>query len=325
VGADAYRVGGFRSCGDRVVRVDIVERLADMIRAASTLRVINGSPSGPAAFQVTSQMTSLTGCSGEGFASILKALGFESLTTRRGEIVWPAAAAPVAAPAETTVAPGPEAGPAEGDPDDNPDTAALAAAAEAPPASDPAPDVEPVQPVVDASVAEPAEISSDADVAPSDPPTGIETAEQVAVEIQPEAPPVLTDDEIVTIWRFARPPASSHPRPARQPQRRFAAPAGPRTQPQQAATDAPDGHAASESRAPRERRAPPSERPVHEGKRKTWDTKKTQRRPDDKRDARALSGDRPTVEKKPAIDPMSPFAKLMELRSILESESKKRS
>ncbi len=96
VSGDTYRVGGFRSCGDRVVRVDIVERLADMIRAASTLRVVNGSPSGPAAFQVTSQMTSLTGCSGEGFASILKALGFESLTVRRGEIVWPAAAAPVA-------------------------------------------------------------------------------------------------------------------------------------------------------------------------------------------------------------------------------------
>ena len=87
-----YRVGGFRPCGDRVVRVDIVERLADMIRAASTLRIVGGSDSGPSAFQVTSQMTSLTGCSGEGFASILKALGFESLTVRRSEIVWPAAA-----------------------------------------------------------------------------------------------------------------------------------------------------------------------------------------------------------------------------------------
>ena len=97
VNAETYRVGGFRACGDRVVRVDIVERLADMIRAASVLRVV-GSDSGPAGFQVTSQMTSLTGCSGDGFASILKALGFESQTVRRSEVVWPAAAVPVTPP-----------------------------------------------------------------------------------------------------------------------------------------------------------------------------------------------------------------------------------
>ena len=103
VSAETYRVGGFRRCGDRVVRVDIVERLADMIRAGSTLRVV-GSDSGPAAFQVTSQMTSLTGCSGDSFFSILKALGFESLTVRRNEIVWPAASAPVAAPADVAAA-----------------------------------------------------------------------------------------------------------------------------------------------------------------------------------------------------------------------------
>ncbi len=42
VSSETYRIGGFRSCGDRVVRVDIVERLADMIRAASVLRVVNG-------------------------------------------------------------------------------------------------------------------------------------------------------------------------------------------------------------------------------------------------------------------------------------------
>ena len=66
VNPETYRIGGFRSCGDRVVRVDIVERLADMIRAASVLRVANGSDSGPPAFQVASQMTSLT-LLGDGF------------------------------------------------------------------------------------------------------------------------------------------------------------------------------------------------------------------------------------------------------------------
>ena len=91
---EMYRVAGFRLCGDRVVRVDIVEQLADMIRAASTLRIVRGSESGPTAFQVASQMTSLTGCSGDSFASILKALGFESLTVQRSEVVWPAAPTP---------------------------------------------------------------------------------------------------------------------------------------------------------------------------------------------------------------------------------------
>jgi len=50
------------------------------------------------------------------------------------------------------------------------------------------------------------------------------------------------------------------------------------------------------------------------------------RTPDEKetKDGRPAASGRPTGEKKPAIDPMSPFAKLMELRSILESEGKKR-
>ena len=113
VSPETYRVGGFRSCGDRVVRVDIVERLADMIRAASNLRVVNGSDSGPPAFQVTSQMTSLTGCSGDGFSSVLRALGFESLTVGRNEIIWPAAATPAAPTSATSEARGPEPGGAE--------------------------------------------------------------------------------------------------------------------------------------------------------------------------------------------------------------------
>ncbi len=144
VSSDTYRVGGFRSCGDRVVRVDIVERLADMIRAASTLRIVGGSPSGAPAFQPTSQMTSLTGCSGEGFASILKALGFESVTVRRSEIVWPALAAPVAAPEDTTETPGADAQTAQSAPEDSLSETPSATTDGAP--SDPAPgdDVAPV-------------------------------------------------------------------------------------------------------------------------------------------------------------------------------------
>jgi ATP-dependent RNA helicase SUPV3L1/SUV3 len=78
---DAYRVLGYRVCGDRAVRVDILERLADLIRPA--LAWNPGSPQQKppgafdgSAFAVTQAMTSLTGAAGEDFASILRALGY---------------------------------------------------------------------------------------------------------------------------------------------------------------------------------------------------------------------------------------------------------
>jgi len=77
-----YRAAGFRVCGERVVRVDILERLADLIRPAIAYRpgVTAGEPPAGAAdgdgFVVTVAMTSLTGCSGEAFSSILKSLGY---------------------------------------------------------------------------------------------------------------------------------------------------------------------------------------------------------------------------------------------------------
>jgi ATP-dependent RNA helicase SUPV3L1/SUV3 len=76
-----YRTAGYRVCGERAVRADILERLADIIRPALAWRA--GSPGlQPAAafpgggFVVTTAMTSLTGCSGEEFASILRSLGY---------------------------------------------------------------------------------------------------------------------------------------------------------------------------------------------------------------------------------------------------------
>jgi ATP-dependent RNA helicase SUPV3L1/SUV3 len=76
-----YRTAGYRLCGDRAVRVDIVERLADLIRAALSWRA--GAPgTRPAGaidgfgFTVTVGMTSLAGCSGADFAAVLHSLGY---------------------------------------------------------------------------------------------------------------------------------------------------------------------------------------------------------------------------------------------------------
>ncbi|HYF55493.1 MAG TPA: helicase, partial [Salinarimonas sp.] len=77
-----YRAAGFRVCGTRAVRVDILERLADLIRPAIAYRpgATPGEPPPGAAdgegFVPTVAMTSLVGCSGEDFASILKSLGY---------------------------------------------------------------------------------------------------------------------------------------------------------------------------------------------------------------------------------------------------------
>ncbi|MFZ0210359.1 MAG: hypothetical protein WAL59_30365 [Roseiarcus sp.] len=85
--ADTYRVAGFRLCGDRVVRIDIVERLNDLIRAAIPDHLRQGGLPPPEAsgFVVSPQMTSLTGCSGESFASILRSLGYESHRVTKSE------------------------------------------------------------------------------------------------------------------------------------------------------------------------------------------------------------------------------------------------
>ena len=65
-----YQAIGFRVCGGRAVRIDMLERLADMIRPIISSGAYNGG------FIVTPDMMSLVGCSGEDFAGLLKGLGY---------------------------------------------------------------------------------------------------------------------------------------------------------------------------------------------------------------------------------------------------------
>jgi ATP-dependent RNA helicase SUPV3L1/SUV3 len=103
---DAYRVLGYRQCGERAVRVDILERLADLIRPALAWREASPGEKPAGAFDgrgfvVTQAMTSLTGSAGEDFASILRALGYRM---ERRPAPPPKPAVVEAAPAETEVA-----------------------------------------------------------------------------------------------------------------------------------------------------------------------------------------------------------------------------
>ncbi|MEF3366855.1 helicase-related protein, partial [Methylocystis sp. 9N] len=141
-----YRAAGFRACGERVVRVDILERLADLIRPAIAYRPgasVGEPPPGAAdedGFVVTVAMTSLTGCSGEAFSSILKSLGYAS-TQRPGPAIT-AALVPAASTEPLTPKAADEA------------AAAAEPAAEAPESAPEAP-VEPEAAAVEAPTVEP--------------------------------------------------------------------------------------------------------------------------------------------------------------------------
>jgi len=89
---ELYRIAGYRVAGPRAIRIDILERLADLIRPAIAYRpgVTEGEPPAGAAdgdaFVVTGAMTSLVGAAGADFAEVLKALGYRS-ETRTGPAI----------------------------------------------------------------------------------------------------------------------------------------------------------------------------------------------------------------------------------------------
>jgi ATP-dependent RNA helicase SUPV3L1/SUV3 len=96
-----YRAVGFRVAGERAVRVDILERLADLIRPALAWRPNSPGEKPAGAFDgngfiATVAMTSLAGCAGEDFASILRSLGYRMERRPAPVEAAPAEAAPAA-------------------------------------------------------------------------------------------------------------------------------------------------------------------------------------------------------------------------------------
>jgi ATP-dependent RNA helicase SUPV3L1/SUV3 len=80
-----YRVAGYHLCGPRAVRLDMLERLADMIRPLTGFRLNPTNPitppkgsSGDGGFIVIPEMMSILGCSSDDMTLVLKALGFRS-------------------------------------------------------------------------------------------------------------------------------------------------------------------------------------------------------------------------------------------------------
>jgi ATP-dependent RNA helicase SUPV3L1/SUV3 len=186
-----YRVLGYRVAGTMAVRVDIVERLADIIRPLLAWRPSPASPVPPDGaidghgFRVTVAMTSLLGCSGEDFASVLRAIGYRS---ERRPAPLPVAAPPITAAGET---PAPAEAIADAAPDED---AGVVASAEAP-AEDHAPEEGDVPTPDDGDAAEPEDAvdTAEPDEAASLDETAVD-APGVTAEAAPETSGEAADD-----------------------------------------------------------------------------------------------------------------------------------
>ena len=93
-----YRACGFHLCGNRAVRLDILERLGDLIRPLVSWKP-NGEAAEPppgalggGAFKVQPDMMAILGCSQDELNGVLKALGYR--LERRPVTPQPADAAP---------------------------------------------------------------------------------------------------------------------------------------------------------------------------------------------------------------------------------------
>ncbi|MDB5509409.1 MAG: Helicase [Hyphomicrobiales bacterium] len=360
-----YRAAGFRVCGERAVRVDILERLADLIRPAIAYRpgVTPGdAPVGSAdgdGFVVTVAMTSLAGCSGEAFASILRSLGYVSDKRPGPAITVPLLAAAPREPVKPILADSPPSDPAptearEAEPVAE-DASVPEVASEA--AADPAPAVEPASEGAEDQVTEMPAVAAEAAAEGVDA-TEAPTAEAVPGETTPaETTPAETasaqateasEPELIEVWRphrqqqHGRRPERGQPRRDRRPQRSDQA-AATSASGEPGATQTPPGDA---PRSPRrdERRSNKFQTPRPEGPRAPGGRPEGRPgggRPEGGRPRPPHGGgrrdqerDRPRGDRtfasteKPAArdrqpDPNSPFAKLLALKAELENKGKK--
>jgi ATP-dependent RNA helicase SUPV3L1/SUV3 len=109
-----YRAAGYQVCGQRAVRIDMLERLADLIRPLTSWKPTEASPNPPpgavgnGGFKVKPEMMSILGCSAEELGTILESLGFRKerrpLPRKPVEIAPAATETPASVPAETEAA-----------------------------------------------------------------------------------------------------------------------------------------------------------------------------------------------------------------------------
>jgi ATP-dependent RNA helicase SUPV3L1/SUV3 len=311
-----YKLAGFRNLGRRAVRVDIVERLADLIRPALAWKVGTGPrPDGAYdgnVFLITPAMMSILGATGEDMEEILKGLGYRAeakpATEVKARIEALDEAARPAAEASAPEAQSVEVEAGEAKPEAEPGEAP---AAEADTADAPAGEAIETPEVVSEAAnanADPEEVAPVEAVAEAAPDENV--AQDEAVAPQPEEPASAEPAEAeepkpILLWRPVR--FEQRARHRHDNRQRGAHDEGARGAPARRKGGAPyeDGEAQSD----RSKFKGKPGRPHREGGRP------------DRREDRPKGGSfqaKPREERPVRIDPDSPFAKLAALRDQLK-------
>ncbi len=227
-----YRATGYHLCGQRAVRTDILERLADQIRPLIAWRPGSGGgtrpkgATGDGGFVVVPEMLSILGCSAEELGGVLRALGFH--VDRRPapkSMIDPAPITPVAQPEAvpadgTEIASAETAAPAETEAVSEEAAEPVPAPAEAEAVEAPSPEGAEIAAAEDAptpeaeAVAAAPEVAGDvagdvvSEVAPEPAaetaPAATETAEPVAEGAADAAPAASAEEALIEIWRPRR-------------------------------------------------------------------------------------------------------------------------
>ena len=298
-----YRLAGYRLLGPRAVRVDILERLADLIRPCIFMKPgeakIADGALGDGRFVVTPGMMSILGATQDDMEAVLKALGYRGEPKPAADV----AAALAALRPAATAAPAPagtgmvEAGGRE--------TATAPAGTE--------PTVPQESPAGD-EAATSGDTTADG-AAPAEDGTGEPAAPETAVteEDAPGTAPAGETPAVVMVWRQGRPEGQRPPRHGRPDNR-----ANPRANASEGGEERRDGRRGG----PRQRDDKRGDRddrggPPRHGRKGQPDRRDGQ---PDRREARNPQPPRARPEPRPEkpIDPDSPFAKLQALKDQMK-------
>ncbi len=317
ISKDLYKVVGFRVCGPRAVRIDILERLADLIRPLLSWKPLDASvepPEGAIAegggFTVTVAMTSLLGCAGEDFSAVLKSLGYR-VEAREIQRPVPVEAAPA------------DAGPGG---DDAPQEGAVQVAAE--PLADAPPVAETLVAEVAAAEAEatPAATAQDEQAEPPATRTELDAetgnaeasgkAEAGADDASPATPDVVMETVTIEIWRPGR--RDRRPQAAGQRTRRGdgAEREGESQAPRGAGKGRGHGKGGNRQNGRPEQGRGGDQRGAPRGPKGPGNRGERPRPENNRADGNRGRGPKPER----AIDPDSPFAKLAALKADLEKK-----
>ena len=361
IDAALYRAAGYRVCGERAVRVDILERLADLIRPALAWREGAPGQKPPGAvpgggFTIVNTMTSLTGASGEDFASILRSLGYRlERRPKPAEPVEPAPVKSVAPQAEIATSADETAPVVEAHEEivadaDVADTATEASLA--PPEAEHAADEAQSAPEVATELA-PSEVPAETPAMPAVTAEGAASAtgsastvvNSVLTPAEPAAAGAVAaavEPEMIEVWRPGRAEGRARPNrkhrergrhfgrrdgaestaPAPTPEGAAAAPAaGDGAPAEQGADQAARTDAGQPERQSRHRRRGGEQR---FGGEQQFDRPRRDRDRPPPNAARHERQDRRPERREKAPDPNSPFAKLAALKAQLEADAKER-